>query len=75
MGGEKYVEFRDGMFSDGKLCRIDINEMIEIVKEKPVEITITMEPDRTEISVQPWRPYRPTCPYTELKEVTNADKL
>jgi hypothetical protein len=64
-----------GVFRVGELCSIDIDKMIEAVKEKSVEITVTMEPDRTEISVQPWRPYRPTCPYAEIKEAADADKL
>jgi hypothetical protein len=70
MSDEKY-----GVFRIGEVCSIDINEMIEAVKKKSVEITITMEPDRTEVIVQPWRPYRPMCPYTEYKEASDADKL
>ena len=64
-----------GVFRVGELCSIDIDKMIEAVKEKSDEITAMMEHDHIEISVLPWRTNRPTCPYTELKEVTNADKL
>lgn len=44
--------------------------MIEAVKTQQIEITVTMEPDRTEITVQPWRPYHPICPYATEKEAT-----
>lgn len=54
----------------GQLQSIDIFEMIEAVKTQQVEITVTMEPDRTEITVQPWRPYRMACPYAKEKEAT-----
>lgn len=56
-------EKANGVYRDGQLCSIDIFEMIEAVKTQQVEIVITMEPDRTEITVQPWRPYRMACPY------------
>ena len=43
--------------------QFDIYEIIEAVKAQGVEITVTIEPERTEITVQPWRPYTPVCPY------------
>lgn len=57
-----------GVYRAGQLCSIDIFEMIEAVKTQQVEITVTMEPDRTEITVQPWRPYRMACPYATEQE-------
>ena len=59
-----------GVYRAGQLCNIDIFEMIEAVKTQQIEITVTMEPDRTEICVQPWRPYKPYCPYATEKEAT-----
>lgn len=41
----------------------DIYEMIEAVKTQQVEIQITLEPDRTEINIQPWKPFKMQCPY------------
>ena len=44
---------------------MDLREIVDLVKAEGVEITITIEPGRTEVSVQPWRPYTPTCPYNQ----------
>lgn len=46
----------------------DFNALIDRVKDDKIEITITIEPDRTEITMQPWKPYRMTCPYANVKE-------
>ena len=27
-----------------------------------------IEPERTEITMQPWKPYKMTCPYANVKE-------
>jgi hypothetical protein len=47
------------------LCNIDLKELMQRVVEQKASVTITFEPDRTEISVTPWRPYTPSCPYKE----------
>lgn len=47
---------------------IDFDELIRRVKTDSLEITITVEPDRTEISIQPWKPYEMRCPYGVTKE-------
>ena len=57
-----------GVFRVGQLCNIDIEELMRHVVEQKVDVTITFEPDRTEISVTPWRPYTPTCPYATKEE-------
>lgn len=46
----------------------NLDELIDRVKVDKVEITVTIEPGRTEITVQPWRPYTPVCPYAAQKE-------
>lgn len=53
----------------------DLDALIQQVKDQHVEITFTYEPGRTEMSVQPWRPYTPTCPYARKKqeEIKHAD--
>lgn len=50
---------------EGKIDQINLREIVDLVKAEGVEITVTIEPDRTEVSVQPWRPYTPTCPYNQ----------
>lgn len=45
----------------------NLYELIDRVKVDKVEITVTIEPERTEITVQPWRPYTPVCPYAGEK--------
>lgn len=44
-----------GVFRVGQLCNIDLKELMQRVVEEKVDVTITFEPDRTEISVTPWR--------------------
>lgn len=46
----------------------DFNALIDRVKDDKIEIAITIEPERTEITMQPWKPYKMTCPYTNVKE-------
>lgn len=50
------------------LAELSLNELLDLVKDRQVEITVTWEPDRTEVTVQPWRPYTPVCPYGTRKE-------
>jgi hypothetical protein len=54
-----------GVFRVGQMCNIDLKELMQRVVEQKASVTITFEPDRTEISVTPWRPYTPSCPYKE----------
>lgn len=44
------------------------HEIIDTVNKEKVEITLTTTPESTEITVRPWEPYRPMCPY--VKEVS-----
>ena len=46
----------------------NLDELIDRVKVDKVEIAVTIEPERTEITVQPWRPFTPVCPYAGQKE-------
>lgn len=45
--------------------QIDLDELIEKVQKANCEITITIEPDREEITVQPWKPFHYRCPYAD----------
>ena len=48
---------------------VDINKLIDRVVSEKIEIQVTMEPDRTEITIQPWKPYEIKWPYgMESKE-------
>lgn len=43
----------------------DWEEVIKRVKEDKVEITLTTTPESTELTVRPWEPYQPLCPYAK----------
>lgn len=43
--------------------QIDVNALIDGVIADNVEIQVTIEPDRVEINIQPWKPYEMKCPY------------
>ena len=45
------------------LAELSLSELIDLVKDEQVEISMTWEPGRTEMTIQPWRPYTPVCPY------------
>lgn len=45
------------------LEKINFNELIEKAAKENCEITISIEPGRTEITVQPWKPFSYNCPY------------
>lgn len=47
---------------------IDLNRLIEKAKEEQCEITITCEPARTEITIQPWEPFSYSCPYQQQEK-------
>lgn len=42
---------------------IDIDALIDRVVTDKVEIQVTIEPDRIEVNIQPWKPYEMKCPY------------
>ena len=43
--------------------QIDVNALLDRVIADNVEIQVTIEPDRVEINIQPWKPYEMKCPY------------
>lgn len=48
------------------MIRIDsemLNECFKKVVEEKVEVTLSIEPDRVEIQIQPWKPFTYACPY------------
>ena len=49
--------------------KIDFDKLIEKATKEQCEITISCEPTRTEITIQPWKPFSYTCPYETRKEV------
>ena len=53
-------ELREG---DGVGYHVDIEELVKRVVAEKIEVQITIEPDRTEINIQPWKPYEMKCPY------------
>lgn len=53
--------------------KIDFNGLIEKAREEKCEITISCEPDKTEISIQPWKPFSYACPYMSQKPEKEID--
>ena len=47
---------------------IDFNALIEKATKEKCEITISYEPNRTEITIQPWKPFSYACPYKTKQE-------
>ena len=41
----------------------DFNSLIEKAVKEKCEITVSIEPGRTEITIQPWKPFSYTCPH------------
>ena len=41
--------------------------LADFAKLKRVEIHVTTSRDGTEITVEPWEPYQPTCPYARQR--------
>ena len=65
----------DGLFRDtvkeeamSRLDTIDFNELIEKATKERCEITIVYEPDRTEVTIQPWKPFQYSCPYANTTQ-------
>ena len=46
---------------------IDFNKLIEKATKEKCEIIIAYEPDRMEVTIQPWKPFSYACPY-KLKQ-------
>ena len=44
------------------LEHLDLQDIVNVVKNEKVEITITAEPERYEIQINPWKPFEYTCP-------------
>ena len=44
---------------------IDFNGLIEKASKNKCEITVSCEPTRTEITIQPWKPFEYSCPYKD----------
>lgn len=57
------AEIKGGERTTNDLVELSLSELIDLVKDRQVEITATFEPERTEVTIQPWRPYTPVCPY------------
>lgn len=52
---------------------IDFNGLIEKAREEKCEITISYGIDKTEISIQPWKPFSYACPYMSQKTEKEID--
>ena len=46
--------------------QVDILALARMVVEDKIEVQITIEPDRTEVNIQPWKPYEMKCPYANV---------
>ena len=44
------------------LEHLDLQDIVNVVKNEKVEITITAEPGRYEIQINPWKPFEYKCP-------------
>lgn len=58
---------------------INFNDLIEKANKEKCEVTISYEPTRTEVSIQPWKPFEYNCPYsnkdTNKIECENLNKI
>ena len=45
------------------LKTINLDELIDKVVREKISVTINIEPDRTEIQIEPWKPFEYHCPY------------
>ena len=48
--------------------KIDFDKLIEKATNEQCEITISCEPTRTKITIQPWKPFAYSCPYKSKQE-------
>ena len=53
---------------------VDVNELIKKAQEEKCEITVSFSPERTEITIQPWKLFTYTCP-AAIKEATKNGKV
>ena len=62
---EKATLYKDINGFEGLIMleKIDFNELIEKATKERCEITVIYEPDKTEITIQPWKPFQFSCPY------------
>lgn len=45
----------------------DIDELIKRVRTEEVEIEISITPDEERIIINPWKPFKYSCPYREVE--------
>ena len=45
----------------------DIDELIKRVKTEEIEIERSVTPDEVRITINPWKPFRYSCPYREVE--------
>lgn len=67
-GSTYYATQADGEKVSSSLDGVDIHDLIKEASEKRVRIEIVLEPAeggglRQEINVEPWEPFKATCPY------------
>lgn len=55
--------------------KIEFDKLIEKAAKEQCEITISCEPNRTEITIQPWKPFSYACPYETRKEVCSNGSM
>ena len=56
MGNRSYDDFV-------KNTGFDVNSLAKMAFENKVEISISIDPTRTEINIVPWKPFEYHCPY------------
>jgi hypothetical protein len=59
----KEMVLPDGSFKPS----FDLEELIREVTDKNIEVTVYFEPGRTELSIQPYKPYKPICPFAKAE--------
>lgn len=56
------------------LKEITFDELLKQAAETKTEITVTIEPDRQEIQMQPWKPFEYKCPAAPSKTEELPDR-
>lgn len=46
-----------------KFSDFDIDGLVKQAVENQVSITINIEPDHSELHIEPWKPFEYQCPY------------
>lgn len=49
------------------LEHLDLQDIANVVKNEKVEITITAEPERYKIQINPWKPFEYTWPINHVQ--------